>query len=175
MISNTDESLSDHLPFFNPNMVLMAFDAEGVGTEASDHPFECIDVGDIYGITPGHRIANWWSFMKAKQYLRQKFSKQRRQWTDDKPLEFWRQYSKTLLYTSSENSIVFAPILRSATQIAKAFPLSLLQYRHGTAIIHHVLHDQHQQSQIEWAELSKRFPMSQRLSLCCSRDCAGNS
>ena len=70
-----DIKLDTPLKFRNPNLVLMCFDAEGVKTKASELGFAWLLVSDIRNIAPGERCQNWWPFIQARHFLRQKYAK----------------------------------------------------------------------------------------------------
>ncbi len=89
----------------------MCFDAEGVKTRASELGFAWLQISDICDIAPGKKCQNWWPFIKAKHFLRQKHAKLANKYTDGNPKGFWSEYENTEPYSADQGTTLFDRML----------------------------------------------------------------
>ena len=120
--SVSEEDLPSHwfdkpLQGMNGNMILLAYDTEGVETanykpkvlnRTSEHGFAWLRVADIAHIPPGERGENWFPFIRARHWINQDFRNfENRFYCIGNPKGFWPKYGKSQYYNVSEGPAPF--------------------------------------------------------------------
>ena len=112
VVSKTiDIKLDKPLAFRNPNLVMMCFDAEGVKQNASEFGFAWILASEIRDVPPGDDCQNWWPYVRAKHFLREKHTQHSRRYTDGNPWGFWKEFGQTERYSPNQGTTPFDRML----------------------------------------------------------------
>ena len=112
------EDWSDYpLQGMNKNLILMAYDTEGVETpnykpkvlnRTSEYGFAWVRVADIAHIPPGEHGRNWRPYYKARHWINRDFHNfENRYFCVGNPNGFWPEYGQSQHYNVSEGPAPF--------------------------------------------------------------------
>lgn len=131
----TDEFLSKPLGAVKKNMVLIAYDSEGVesnrydrqrrpiGPATTEHGFAWLDLAAVADIAPGPNGVNWHSHIQARHWLNWDYRNFANfKYVVGNPRGFWKEFGETQYYFESEGPAPFHRLFQeisSAATVAK--------------------------------------------------------
>ncbi len=111
----------------NPNMILLAYDTEGVETpnykpkirnRTSEHGFAWVHLADIASIPPGEGGRNWRPSVQARHWINQDFRNfSNRFYCIGNPNGFWPEYGKSQYYHVSEGPAPFHRLFEELSKV----------------------------------------------------------
>lgn len=126
----TDESLSKPLRVPEKNMILLAYDSEGVesnrydrqrrpiGPATTEHGFAWLNLAAVADIAPGPHGVNWHPYIQARHWLNWDYRNFANfKYVVGNPLGFWKEFGDTQYYFESEGP---APFHRMFQEISSA-------------------------------------------------------
>lgn len=123
-----DDWLEKPLQGMNTNMILLAYDTEGVETpkykpnvlnRTSEHGFAWMRIADVAHIPPGEHGKNWRPFFHARHWINQDF-RNFKNWfyCVGNPNGFWPQYGESQYYRVSEGPAPFHKLFEELANVA---------------------------------------------------------
>ena len=116
----TDEILNNPLPGIQKNMILIAYDSEGVesnrydekgrpiGPATTEHGFAWLKLADVADIPPGKNGINWHPYIRARHWLNWEYRNfANYKYVAGNPRGFWKEYGATKYYHESEGPTPF--------------------------------------------------------------------
>ena len=101
----------------NTNMILLAYDTEGVENprykpfilnRTSEHGFAWLRIADISHVPPGEHGKNWRPFIKARHWINHDFRRfENKYFCIGNPMGFWPEYGESQYYRASEGPAPF--------------------------------------------------------------------
>lgn len=136
----TDEFLSNPLQGIKKNMILLAYDSEGVesnrrdrqgrpiGPATTEHGFAWLNLADVANVPPGKNGINWHRYIQARHWLNWNY----RDFANCKylvgnPWGFWKEFGETRYYYEHEGPAPFHRLFEeiSSAIVAKESPGAL--------------------------------------------------
>ena len=127
----TDESLSKPLRSMKKNMILLAYDTEGVesnrydrqgrrmASATTEHGFAWLILADVADVPPGRNGINWHPYIQARHWLNWDYRNFANfKYVVGNPLGFWKEYGETRYYVESEGPVPFHQLFRELANAA---------------------------------------------------------
>ena len=121
----TDEFLSKPLRGMKRNMVLLAYDTEGVesnrydrqgrrmASATTEHGFAWLILAEVADVPPGRNGINWHPYIQARHWLNWDYRNFANfKYVVGNPLGFWKEYGDTRYYVESEGPAPFHQLFR---------------------------------------------------------------
>ena len=134
----TSEFLSKPLLGMKKNMVLLAYDSEGVesnrydrqrrllGPATTEHGFAWLNLVEVADVPPGTDGVNWHPYIRARHWLNWEYRNFANfKYVVGNPRGFWKNYGETKYYFESEGPVPFHEMFRDiacAAIVAKESP-----------------------------------------------------
>ena len=123
----SDDWLEKPLQGMNTNMILLAYDTEGVETpnykprirnRTSEHGFAWVHLAELASIPPGESGRNWKPSIRARHWINQDFRNfSNRFYCIGNPNGFWPEYGKSHYYHVSEGPAPFHTLFEELSRV----------------------------------------------------------
>lgn len=145
-----EDSFDKPLQGMNTNMILLAYDTEGVETakynpralnRTSEHGFAWVRIADIAHIPPGENGEDWHPFIRARHWINQDF-RRFKNWfyCVGNPKGFWSKYGESQYYHVSEGPAPFHKLFEELASVTVDAVEVLDTVEEATAMLENTTH-----------------------------------